>query len=96
MERKNGSTSPSESQTATVDANSQEISAEKCLDDKRTHTDKEMGVGLASTSKVLVDEEPKDVRGINLSLKEVNPVAPLLLILRRWNNIAILIASGKF
>ena len=31
---------------------------------------------------------------VKLSLKDVNPFPPLVLILRRWNNLAILSASG--
>jgi hypothetical protein len=32
---------------------------------------------------------------IKLSLKEINPFKPLVLVLRRWNNVVILFASGK-
>lgn len=31
----------------------------------------------------------------SLSLKDVNPIKPLWLVLRRWNNVAILSASGE-
>jgi len=36
----------------------------------------------------------KDVQVVKLSLKDVNPFPPFIMILRRWNNIVILIASG--
>ena len=32
---------------------------------------------------------------IELSLRDVNPFKPIIIILRRWNNVAILIAAGK-
>ena len=32
---------------------------------------------------------------IKLSLREINPFKLLLLVLRRWNNVVILFASGK-
>jgi hypothetical protein len=32
---------------------------------------------------------------VKLSLKDVNPFKPLALVLRRWNNVVILFASGK-
>ena len=32
---------------------------------------------------------------IELSLRDVNPFKPLITILRRWNNVVMLIASGK-
>jgi hypothetical protein len=31
----------------------------------------------------------------SLSLKDVNPIKPIWLVLRRWNNVAVLSASGK-
>lgn len=39
---------------------------------------------------------PRDMQDINISLKEVNPITPLIMILRRRNNLAILIASGMW
>ena len=45
------------------------------------------GVESETKAKVSVDE-------IKLSLKDVNPFPPLKLVLKRWNNIAILFASG--
>ncbi|RDB15304.1 hypothetical protein Hypma_004735 [Hypsizygus marmoreus] len=33
---------------------------------------------------------------VKLSLRDVNPIKPILLVLRRWNNLAILISSGLF
>lgn len=39
---------------------------------------------------------PQEYQDINLSLRGVNPFTPLLMILRRRNNLAILAASGKF
>lgn len=39
---------------------------------------------------------PRDMQDISLSLKEVNPITPLLMVLRRRNNLAILIASGMW
>lgn len=35
-----------------------------------------------------------DIKEIKLSLRDVNPIRPMLLVLRRWNNVAILTASG--
>ena len=32
---------------------------------------------------------------IELSLRDVNPFKPIIIILRRWNNVVILIATGK-
>ena len=38
---------------------------------------------------------PQSFADVKLSLKDVNPLEPLIPILRRWNNIMILIPSGK-
>ncbi|KAA1473796.1 MFS general substrate transporter [Dentipellis sp. KUC8613] len=47
-----------------------------------------------------VDAPPESVapplEEVKLSLKDVNPFPPQLLVLRRWNNVAILFASGLF
>ena len=32
---------------------------------------------------------------IELSLRDVSPFKPIIIILRRWNNVAVLIATGK-
>ena len=45
------------------------------------------GGGSETKAEVSVDE-------IKLSLKDVNPFPALRLVLKRWNNIAILFASG--
>ena len=39
-------------------------------------------------------EEDADVKEIRLSLRDVNPIRPLVAVLRRLNNAAILFASG--
>ena len=39
-------------------------------------------------------DDDTDVKEIKLSLKDVNPVPPLIAVLRRMNNLVILIASG--
>lgn len=38
---------------------------------------------------------PQSVASVKLTLKEVNPITPLVLVLRRRNNVTILIASGE-
>lgn len=47
----------------------------------------------SSESSVTQTTVPSPV--IKLSLKELNPFKPLALVLRRWNNVVILFASGK-
>lgn len=36
-----------------------------------------------------------DVNDLKLSFTDINPLPPLLLVLKRWNNNAILLASGE-
>jgi len=48
----------------------------------------------------IVDLEKQDppapvLPAIELSLRDVNPLKPLVIIVRRWNNVAMLIASGR-
>ena len=42
------------------------------------------------------DVTRKEIQEIRLTLLDVNPVGPLILVLRRWNNIVIVTASGVF
>lgn len=79
-------------------------------DHQDCHNDKiEQGAGTTekdveaqTTSKCTAAETqisstvPRDMQDISLSLKEVNPITPLIMILRRCNNLAILIASGMW
>ncbi|EPQ54769.1 MFS general substrate transporter [Gloeophyllum trabeum ATCC 11539] len=37
---------------------------------------------------------PSSMKEIKLSFMDINPIPPIILVLRRWNNIAILTASG--
>jgi MFS family permease len=41
-------------------------------------------------------KDASPIKEIKLSLADVNPFPPLLIILGRWNNLAILLPSGKF
>lgn len=41
-----------------------------------------------------IDVHP--LKEVKLSLTDVNPFPPLLLVLRRWNNLAILLPSGEY
>ena len=41
-------------------------------------------------------DDDTDVREIKLSLKDVNPVRPVVAVVRRMNNLVILLASGAF
>ena len=53
------------------------------------------------TSKTVIADLEKDnlpspvVPAAELSLRDVNPFKPIIIILRRWNNVVMLIASGK-
>jgi hypothetical protein len=64
-------------------------SAKIGMKDARTEEDLE---GSASNDHDVIQPT---VPIIKLSLKEVNPFKPLVLVLRRWNNLVILLASGK-
>lgn len=89
----NTGNSPELSQTATV-VDLQDLPIQK--DDKSTQevtateADVEGRDGSGSSAR------PQVYQDINLSLRGVNPFTPLLMILRRRNNLAILAASGKF
>lgn len=89
----NTGNSPELSQTATV-VDLQDLPIQK--DDKSTQeatateADVERRDGSGSSAR------PQVYQDINLSLRGVNPFTPLLMILRRRNNLAILAASGKF
>ena len=48
----------------------------------------------AGEEKEAAAAPPAQAHEIRLSLKDVNPLPPLVLILRRWNNLVILTASG--
>jgi len=49
-----------------------------------------------SASGDLEKQGPDEALGnIKLSLKDVSPFRPLVLVLRRWNNVLILLSSGK-
>lgn len=45
-------------------------------------------------SQALGHDDDTDVKEIKLSLKDVNPVRPVLAVLGRMNNLVILVASG--
>lgn len=85
--------SPELSQKATV-VDLQDLPIQK--DDKSTQevtateADVEGRDGSGSSAR------PQVYQDINLSLRGVNPFTPLVMILRRRNNLAILAASGKF
>jgi hypothetical protein len=57
---------------------------------KDASTEKHSSEGSASNDVIQAT-----VPLITLSLKEANPFKPLALVLRRWNNLVILFASGK-
>ena len=48
----------------------------------------------AGEEKEAATASPAPAQEIKLSLRDVNPLPPLVLILRRWNNLVILTASG--
>lgn len=85
--------SPELSQKATV-VDLQDLPIQK--DDKSTQevtateADVEGRDGSGSSAR------PQVYQDVNLSLRGVNPFTPLVMILRRRNNLAILAASGKF
>lgn len=41
-----------------------------------------------------VDDAVADVKEIKLTLKDVNPIGPIIAVLRRLNNVVILLSSG--
>ena len=45
-------------------------------------------------AQAAMHDDIADVREIKLSLKDVNPVRPLVAVVRRLNNLVILFASG--
>lgn len=50
---------------------------------------------LQTDNGIFVKNAPP-IEEIKLSLRDVNPFPPLLVIVQRWNNLAILFPSGKF
>lgn len=86
----NTGNSPELSQTATA-VDLQDLPVQK--DDKSTQ---EVIATEADVEGRGSPARPQVYQDINLSLRGVNPFTPLLMILRRRNNLAILAASGKF
>lgn len=84
MERKSGSATP-ELQSASALAQSNKIPA-----DSNRISMKD----LEATRRVPVSG-PQNVQEIKLSMREINPISPLLLVLKRKNNVTILLASGQ-
>lgn len=52
-------------------------------------TKKDLEAQLGQTS-----DDPKNLGEVKLSLKDINPIGPLVVVLRRGNNLAVLFASG--
>lgn len=92
MSERHGSTghSPVMSQTATA-VDLQNLPVQKA--DKSTQ---EVIATEADVEGRESPARPQVYQDTNLSLRGVNPFTPLLMILRRRNNLAILAASGKF
>jgi hypothetical protein len=63
-------------------------------DDETKQKEKSSDCGGENSASTDVDAATT-MKEIKLSLLDVNPFKPVGLILRRWNNLAILIASGK-
>ena len=60
--------------------------------DNKSHGEGE--VSESSTRPATTVASPQAGAEISLSFKDVNPLPPLFLILKRWNNIVVLISSG--
>ncbi|THH21574.1 hypothetical protein EW146_g47 [Bondarzewia mesenterica] len=61
--------------------------------------EKDLAVGIEASDKNAPPEDLEaavtaPIKEIKLSLRDVNPLPPLVFILRRWNNLVILVASG--
>ena len=89
--------SVSVSRTQTIVVNSEERTKEKApsVDAFGMSVTQTLGENKEKPAELNTPQEIW-IKDINLSLKNINPVTPLVLILRRRNNVAILTASGKF
>ena len=85
------------SRTATLDVSKyQDQKVDKSEQEVISLEKKDVESQTITRSAVAETTGPQNIQDITLSLREVNPIAPLLFILRRKNNITILSASGAY
>ena len=85
------------SRTATLDVSKyQDQKVDKSEQEVISSEKKDVESQTITRSAVAETTGPQNIQDITLSLREVNPIAPLLFILRRKNNLTILSASGAY
>ena len=85
------------SRTATLDVSKyQDQKVDKSEQEVISLEKKDVESQTITRSAVAETTGPQNIQDITLSLREVNPIAPLLFILRRKNNLTILSASGAY
>ena len=84
-----------ESQTQTV-VEVTEAHEERKENDKTSPVVSDVSKAPVEKSGVQRASQHIQMQNINLSLKDINPITPLILILRRKNNVAILTTSGDY
>lgn len=92
--KSSGENTPAVSQTTTLNAPDYQDKKNDKSGQEVVTSEKDAEAQIANSSSVVERPEPQNIQDIKLSLKGVNPVTPLFMILRRWNNLAILAASG--
>lgn len=84
-----------EKSQATSVSNRAPETAKPTIDEKSVAEKDLEGQGLDVQRIMASHGAPANVQEIRLTIKDVNPIAPLVLILKRKNNVVILCASGE-
>ena len=84
------------SRTATLDVSKYQDQKVDKSEQEVISSEKDVESQTITRSAVAETTGPQNIQDITLSLREVNPIAPLLFILRRKNNLTILSASGAY
>lgn len=88
-------TTPAISQTTTLNNQDNNLKVDKSGQPVIT-TETDVEAQCANKSTVMEIPKLQNIEDVNLSLKGVNPITPLFLVIKRRNNITILAASGAW